>query len=149
MVDAEVETRSSARVLARVGVAVLMSDAIFQLGLAAGMPWGAAAWGGRYVHPPAELRWASVGAVAVLSVVALALLRGAGFAVPAVVPRRWLGSVLWVVTGLLTLNALANAASVSQWERWLMTPMALVLAVCTATVARFTVRRNRAEHGRN
>ena len=55
--------------------------------------------------------------------------------------QRWPGSVmvldvgLWVMTGYLFLGVLMNAISRSKPERNVMTPVALVLAVCFLVVA--------------
>lgn len=91
--------------------------AAFEAGLAAGAPWGAAAWGGG--HPgvlPRKLRLASGAAVAVLAGLAAVaggrLVRGRGR------PRVLLGAAAYASLGIV-----ANAASPSGVERAIWTPM--------------------------
>ena len=109
-------------------VAVLGVAGLFQLALAAGAPWGAAAWGG--THPgvlPVRYRIGSVvAAVVVYPVVALYVLDGAGV-VEVGMPASRL--VLGGLTGLFMLGAVANAASPSRVERpWAIAN--LVIAGC-------------------
>ncbi len=56
----------------------------------------------------------------------------------AVAVARW---VLWCYVGLFALSALANLASLSPWERFVMAPVAVLLAACCLIVA---VRRDSA-----
>jgi excisionase family DNA binding protein len=65
--------------------------------------------------------WAVLSAASVVRV-------GAGVAA---VARR----VLWCYAGLFSLSALASLASMSLWERFLMTPVAVLLAACCVFVA--------------
>ena len=116
-------------------VVLLGAIVIFQIGLALGAPWGAAAWGGR--NPgvlPTRLRIASavVGLVVYPIVIAL-VLASAGL-----IADDWLpfdGTVImWVLAGLLGLGALLNLFSPSRAERnW--AAVALTIAMCCAIIA--------------
>ena len=119
-------TRTGATALAPVDVvlaAALLTLAGFQVALALGAPWGAAAWGGTHDGAlPAGLRAGS--AVAALVWVGVAL----------VVLRRLLGPVgrrrtLLVVAVYSCLGVLLNAASLSSLERAIWAPFCLAVAV--------------------
>ena len=77
-------TTTIERVAALTAAAGLAGIVLFQLGLAAGAPFGRAAWGG--THPgvlPAQLRVASVVAALVWVAAALLVVRRAGLGLPA------------------------------------------------------------------
>jgi len=123
-------------ILAAILAAILLGAiVVFQLGLALGAPWGAAAWGGQ--HPgvlPMRLRIASgVAAVAIYPLIIALVLAAAG-----IIGDDWLpvdGTLaMWVLAGLLTLGAVANFVSRSPPERrW--GPVALTTAMCCAIIA--------------
>jgi hypothetical protein len=48
--------------------------------------------------------------------------------------------VTWILVVLLPLSALGNIASQSGWERYLMAPLALILAAMSFLVARGAAR---------
>jgi hypothetical protein len=109
---------------ARIALAcVLGLLALFQLALALGAPWGAAAWGGGSEGVlPAHLRIASGFAAVLWGWAALVV---AGKSLGVVGQRRVL-----LVLGVLSLVSLAmNLASPSALERGIWAPFALVMAV--------------------
>jgi hypothetical protein len=118
-----------------IAVALIGVLIAFQLALAAGAPFGAAAWGGR--NPgvlPARLRIASafVGLV-VYPFMAAVVLTSTG-----VIDDDWfpfdLDVAMWVLAGFFALGVLANAISRSPPERiWSL--VSGVLAVCCALIA--------------
>jgi hypothetical protein len=109
---------------------------VFQVALAAGAPWGRAAYGG--AHPgelPASYRVASALAAVVWTGLALAIARRAGIPVWAPVPDAWLGVVAWVVLGLAVVSVVLNAITRSRVERAIWLPVSLVLLLATGLVA--------------
>jgi hypothetical protein len=108
--------------------------ATFQILLAAGFPLGRAAFGGANAVLPMKLRAASAMS---------ALIFCAAFYV--VLARTRLVSTvgefapvrigIWVFAATFGLSTLANTASHSRWERFLMAPIGLVLTVCCILVA--------------
>jgi hypothetical protein len=83
---------------------------------------------------PSGLRIASALAAAFWVAAALVILDIAGYEpipLPLTVPN-W---VSWVLFGLLALGALMNLASRSRWERFLMSPIALLLSLLCLVVA--------------
>jgi hypothetical protein len=121
-----------AAILATV-VSVLMI--CFQLLLAAGLPLGQAAWGGKHSGVlPMKLRFGSLIAAAIIGVSAWIVLARAGLLGPESAPMA-VRIATWVFAGFMCLNTLGNLASKSTVERKVMTPVTLVLAVCFVTVA--------------
>ena len=103
----------------------------FHIALAAGAPLGRAAWGGTHAHLTTGER--------VGSALSAAFFAGA----IAVVRRRATGRAgrlyrwgTWTLTGLLALSVVANIASSSRWENFLLAPAAVALCVLTGVVAR-------------
>lgn len=110
--------------------------ALFQLLLAAGAPFGAAAWGGTNDGQlPTSLRVGSGIAIVVYGVAATVILVRAGVNVR-FIPRAVARVGSWMLVALLTLGALANFASQSPWERFLLGPVTLLLAGLCLVVAR-------------
>jgi hypothetical protein len=127
--------RTVVRIAACAAAALMGALAAFELGLAAGLPWGRAAWGGGHAELGTGLRIASVAAAAIYAVAAFVVLRRAGYRVWTPVPPRWVPAIVWGIAVYSTLGTVLNAASRSDLERGVMTPVALCLAVLCATVA--------------
>ncbi len=128
----------------RVAAALLGAVGGFQLALAAGAPWGEAAWGGASPTLPAGLRVASGVAAVVWSGAALVVLRQGGHETWAPVPDRWLRRTTIVLAAYSGVGVLLNLASRSELERALWTPttlaMAVTLTVCAARGRRLRTR---------
>jgi hypothetical protein len=119
---------------AAVVVCVLLALlAVFQVLLAAGLPLGRFAWGGRHDVLPRRLRIGSAVSVLVYAVIAAVVLQAAGEI--EVFPDAIADVGIWVVTGYFALGVPVNALSRSRYERLVMTPVVLVLAVCSLVVA--------------
>ncbi len=124
------------KAVALVASALLAIVTTFQLALAAGAPWAAAAWGGRHqgVLPP-RLRLASAFAGLVVYPWITLLVIDAGDLVDLnLMDRDVAEPILWVLTGLFGLGALANLASASRIER-IWAPIAAGIAVCCVILA--------------
>lgn len=114
---------------------VLLVLCAFQLALALGAPLGGAAWGGTHPTLPTGLRWASLIPIVLYVLGGWVVLRRAGFRVPGI-PMTLARRGTWAFAIILGLSAVANLASHSGWERYLMAPVALFLAVLCVVVAR-------------
>jgi hypothetical protein len=135
-------TSSLAAVLAMAAAAaavLLLVGAGFQAVLAAGAPWGAAAYGGRLAWPngilPARYRPSSALTVVVVLVAGyVALLRGGvvGTADPA---DGRLSAVLWALAALFVVNTVGNIAGQHPVERWGTGGLTGTLAVLCALLA--------------
>jgi hypothetical protein len=124
-----------ARLAAGIAAGMLAGLIMFQVALAAGAPLGRVAWGGTHNTLPTSLRLATTVPIAIYALGALILLRHAGYSVGRFSPtiaRR--GTLVFAV--VLTLSALANFASHSEWEGFLMGPTALTLAALSIIIAR-------------
>jgi hypothetical protein len=103
--------------------------AVLQLLLAAGLPLGEFAWGGRHRVLPPRLRLASLASIPVLALAAWVALARADMMPPGSDPIA-IRLAVWAFAGFFALNTLANLMSESQTERYGMTPPALVLVLC-------------------
>lgn len=114
-----------------IAVVILALLAVFQLALAAGAPLGEYAWGGAQRVLPRKLRIGSVVSILIYALIAVVLLDRAGFI--EAIPFEVVGA--WVVFAYFALGIVLNAISRSRKERWVMTPVVLVLAVLSLLVA--------------
>lgn len=107
---------------------ILGSLAVFQVALVAGAPIGRFAWGGQHDVLPRKLRIGSIISVLLYALFGYTALAQAGL-VPVLVNQSFTGVFMWVLTGYFTLGVVMNAISRSKPERFVMTPVALVLAI--------------------
>ncbi|MFL5791358.1 MAG: hypothetical protein ACJ76A_07625 [Actinomycetota bacterium] len=111
--------------------------AVFQAALAAGAPLGAAAWGGAERVLSTGPRIGSAIAAVLYLLGAFSVLRCAAFKVRWV-PAKFARVTTWIFAVILQLSAVANVASESEWERYLLAPIGLLLGVLCLVVARHT-----------
>jgi hypothetical protein len=132
----EVDTIGILAVVAACLVSVVVA---FQLALAAGTPWGAAAYGGRAALNdgtlPAKYRVASIIAGVVLLGVLWLILAAGGVIGRGSVPDGALTVGAWVLMGLFLLNTLGNLRGRHPLERWGFSAITAVLAVLCAAIA--------------
>lgn len=102
--------------------------AVFQVALVAGAPIGRFAWGGQHDVLPRKLRIGSIVSILLYALFGYTALAQAGL-VPVLVNQSFIGVFMWVLTGYFTLGVVMNAISRSKPERFVMTPVALVLAI--------------------
>ena len=128
------------RMAARSAASLLVVAGGFQLALAAGAPWGHAAWGGQQVVLPRELRLASVGSAAFLFAGAFLISARGGLWKTNLVPTVVLHWCAWLLTAATALSAVGNLASSSNWERFLNGPLVGLLAIlCTVVCLKGSV----------
>lgn len=106
---------------------ILGGLAIFQMALVAGAPIGRFAWGGQHEVLPRKLRIGSVVSILLYVLFGYAALAKAGL-VPVLISEPFTAVFMWVLTAYFTVGVAMNAISRSKPERFLMTPVALVLA---------------------
>jgi hypothetical protein len=121
-----------AAVLAAIGFIALAG---FQAALAAGAPWGRAAWGGGDSQLSSAQRGASAVAAVVYVAAALVVLGRAGMlGAEGNMPLfRW---GIWFLVFVMAIGAIPNFISQSRWENFIFGPLAIVLAVLCVVVAR-------------
>jgi hypothetical protein len=125
-------------VIALLAVALLALAAAFQLGLAVGAPWGAAAYGGRVVSHgalPAGYRLGSGVAVLVLLAASWVVLASVAVVGRGPVTVDVLTAVLWGMAVLFALNTLGTARGRHPLERWGAGVVTALLAVCCVLLA--------------
>jgi hypothetical protein len=106
---------------------LLAALAVFQGVLIAGFPLGEYAWGGQHRVLPRGLRIGSVVSIVVYVLFSVVALAKAGVVV--LFPGTPVIHVaMWVVAGYLILGVPLNGISRSRKERFVMTPVALVLS---------------------
>jgi hypothetical protein len=120
---------------ALVAVTLIGVVIVFQIALAAGAPWGSAAWGGRHEgRLPGRLRAASALSTVLLALAAWVILAESGLVDTSPVPDSWLEPLAWVVTAYFAIGAMMNLISPSRVER-IWSPVSLIIAVCAGIVA--------------
>jgi hypothetical protein len=126
-------------IVALVAAALLALAVAFQIGLALGAPWGAAAYGGRAVLNdgvlPVAYRCASGVAALTLLGSMWVVLASASLVARGPLPDSVLTIVLWCLTGLLVLNTVGNARGSHPVERWGAGTVTALLAVLCAVLA--------------
>jgi hypothetical protein len=114
---------------ALIGIVIL-----FQLALAAGMPWGSFAMGGKFPgkFPPA-MRFAALFQVIMLALLASIVLSKSGFMFPNWSP--FANKAIWFVVIFSVIATIMNMITKSKWERRIWAPVSLLLLVTSITVA--------------
>ncbi|NJN44557.1 MAG: hypothetical protein HC806_07430 [Anaerolineae bacterium] len=115
------------------GFATLIA-VLFQLALAAGIPWGHLAMGGRFPGKfPPNMRVGAVVQAGILTFLACIVLSRAGVAFPGLTTLS--NTLIWVVVGISGISLVLNLITPSKWERRLWAPVGLVMVVCSLVVA--------------
>ena len=121
------------RILAlTVALVLLAALAVLQVLVALGLPLGHFVWGGQHKILPTGLRIGSAVSVVVYAAMAALLLSRAGVIAG---DGTFVRVATWALFGYLVLGILMNAISRSEPERFTMTPVTLVLALATLTIA--------------
>lgn len=124
---------TAAAAIAAIAACVLLGAlAVFQALLVCRFPLGRFAWGGQHEVLPTRLRVGSLVAVVVYVVIGWVVLARAGLLGGG---QGVVRVATWVIAGYFLLGAAGNLASRSRSERFVMTPVAVVLCSLTATVA--------------
>lgn len=121
-------------IAAIVACVVLIGLGVFQLLLALGYPMGKFAWGGNHTVLPKKLRIGSVMSIFLYLFFAVFILSESRI-VEIVTNMQVTSIAIWVLAGYFTLGVLMNGISRSRSERAVMTPIALVLALCCIVIA--------------
>ena len=129
------DAASIARIAAIAVAVLLIGLVLFQIALAAGVPWGLAAYGGQSAELSSSLRIASGVAAVVWSAAALIVLRRGGVSGWAPLPDAWLGVVIWVLVGLFAVSVIMNAITPSALGRAIWLPVTVLRLVGTLIVA--------------
>lgn len=124
---------------ATVATVLFGAAALFQLGLALGAPWGAAAYGGRAAGPdgtlPVLYRATSALAGVFLAFGGVITLAQGQVIVLSGVADSTLTALTWLLAGVMALNTVANLASTSRLERFGMGSATAALTLCCLVLA--------------
>jgi len=127
------------KIVAAAAAGLLALVVAFQLALAAGAPWGAAAYGGRAARAdgrlPVRYRIASAVAAVVLMGSGVLVLAAGSVVGPGPLPDEVLTAGVWVLVVLLALNTMGNLSARHPFERWGAGGLTAVLTVLCAVVA--------------
>ena len=112
-----------------IGAVLLMIVVVMSIALILGAPLGAFTLGGRFKVFPPKLRLVLATQMLMQLFFAAILLQLGGHMVP------WFSHQVTKVIGIvlaayLTLNSFANLASKSKQEKYVMTPLSVVTAIC-------------------
>ncbi|MDF2720850.1 MAG: hypothetical protein K0Q59_525 [Paenibacillus sp.] len=107
---------------------------IFQLLLAAGMPWGSYAMGGKFPgkYPPA-LRAAAIFQAALLAFIACIVWSRAGVLLPGW--DAFTAVAIWFAVCFSAVATVLNLITRSVWERRIWAPVSLALLITSIVVA--------------
>lgn len=122
------------RISAFIYIVVSVVVILFQIALAAGVPWGEFAMGGAFPGQfPPELRVAAVLQAGILAALAFVVLARAGITLPRWSrTSRWL---IWVVVAFSAVSLVLNTITPSAGERAIWAPVALIMLICSVIVA--------------
>lgn len=107
---------------------------VFQIALILGAPLGRFAWGGQHRLLPPKLRIGSVISIIIYAIFAIFTLNKASI-LSWISQGNVLNITLWIIFAYLVLGVFMNAVSRSKPERYTMTPVALILAICLFIIA--------------
>ena len=121
-------------IAATISIVILALLSTFQLALAAGAPLGKFAWGGGHQKLPKKLRISSFASIAIyIAIILLVLTKTSTLHI--IPDDRIVEIGLWGITAYFMLGAVLNGMSRSRAERYTMTPIALILAICFVVIA--------------
>ena len=123
-----------ATVAAYVFAALTAAAILFHLALAAGMPWGILAWGGKFRgRMPGYMRVVSVASAFLLLTLGGIVSARAGIALPNW--QLYSRTLIWVVVAYCALGVIANAITSSPRERIIWLPVTFLLLASSIVVA--------------
>lgn len=107
---------------------------LFQIALAAGMPWGHLAMGGRYPGKfPPNMRVGAVIQGALLAFLGVIVLSRADVAFPGL--SNLSNILVWVAFAISGISLVLNLITQSKWERVLWAPVGFLMTVSSLVVA--------------
>ncbi|KQY84397.1 hypothetical protein ASD24_09860 [Paenibacillus sp. Root52] len=107
---------------------------LFQAALAAGVPWGEYAMGGKSPGKyPLFMRFICLFQIAILALIGVTVLSKSGLLLPA-----WSAiadTAIWFIVAYLVLGTIMNLMTRSVWERRIWTPVTLLLLITSLVIA--------------
>jgi len=90
-------------------------------------------WGGR-IKNHNEFLWFESISIFINAILLWIILQRAKY-LKAVLPHRYLNAILWVLAGLFILNTAGNLMAINALEKYLFTPITLLLAILCCRIA--------------
>jgi len=116
-------------IIALIGSVSFLLVAILYALLALGLPYGEYAMGGKYIVMPIRMRVAC-GFSVFIQLFAIIIILQTASVIPNFFSMGTTKGICFVFAAYLTLNAIMNGFSNSRKEKLVMTPMALLTALC-------------------
>ena len=116
-------------ITALIGSMAFIFVAILYALLALGFPYGEFAMGGKYIIMPKRMRIVCGFSVCIQLFAILILLQTASI-IPPLFSIGLTKGICFFFAAYLTLNMIMNLLSNSRKEKWVMTPLALLTAIC-------------------
>ena len=116
-------------IIALIGSMAFIFVAILYALLALGFPYGEFAMGGKYIVMPKRMRIVCGFSVCVQLFAIIILLQTASI-IPSLFSIGLTKAICFFFAAYLTLNTFMNLLSNSRKEKWVMTPLALLTAIC-------------------
>jgi len=117
-----------------IGSLMLVIVIVLSILLICGFPLGEFTMGGKNKVWPKEMRPLAIGQL-VVQLFAFYVLLAAGGVLPSFMPKGLLKSIVILFAVLFTGNLVMNAFSTSKKEKYVMTPMSAIAAICFAVAA--------------
>ncbi|MFS0870358.1 hypothetical protein [Paenibacillus xylanilyticus] len=107
---------------------------LFQIALAAGMPWGEAAMGGKFPGKyPTSMRYACLLQITILVFIGLVVLSKSGLLLPGW--SAFTDTAIWIIVAYLVLGTILNLITRSVWERRIWAPVTILLLITSIIIA--------------
>ena len=113
---------------------IFLGLAIFQLLLATGKPYGEYAWGGQHKILPKSLRVGSIISIGVYTLFSIILIDASSLI--SIFPEGVIKSyAIWFLIVYLGIGVFVNSISRSKKERNTMTPIIIILLICSLAIS--------------
>ena len=123
-------------IAAIIAVVLFTGMSVFQLLLALGLPYGRLAYDGKYEKLPSKMKIFSLIGIVIFVFASLSVLERAEIIIIFNNPM-FVTVFVWIIAVYLAFNTLINVISKSKWEKLIMTPISLTLAICCFLVVIF------------
>ena len=116
-------------ITAIIAVVLFTGMIVFQLLLVLDLPFGHLAYGGKYEKLPSKMKIVSLVGIVIFIFAILSVLERAGIIIIFNNPM-FVTVFVWIIAIYSAFITLINAISKSKWEKLIMTPISLILAIC-------------------
>ena len=124
-------------IAAIIAVVLFAGMSVFQLLLVLGLPFGRLAYGGKYEKLPSKIKIISLIGIVIFIFTTLSVLERAEIII-IFNNLMFVTVIVWIIAVYLAFITLMNAISKSKWEKLIMTPISLTLAICCFIVVILT-----------